>query len=559
MSSSGFGRDLLSALDEAQLSAVEHLRGPLRILAGAGTGKTRVITHRIAHGIREGSYTPNRVMALTFTAKAAGELRSRLRELGAPSVAARTFHATALAQINFFWPQLAKQEAPKVISAKRELLVDAAQQYSLQITPQQLREIAALIEWRKVSLLSIDQAVNERIDLLSFLKSDQLYSLLSGYERLKDERNLMDFEDVLLACAGMLEHEPHVLAQVREQYRHFTVDEFQDVSPAQFHLLRLWLGHRTDIAVVGDPQQTIYEFAGASAKYLQRFDRYYPGAKLLELHHNYRSNDVVVQAAARVFSKNSKSAESAVTIHSYEDESVEASEVAELILTKTKSNVPLSQMAVLYRNQSQAQLLRKELFQRGIPTVLLGQQKFFDIPEVQRAVRVLRANAAAASLSSNYLDQLRDVLRSLGYTDQKPNHDAQSLSSWLYLDVFMKLAQGRLFSHNYREFTDRLMQLVADNYEPSLDAVTLSTIHAAKGLEWEQVWLISLNEGLLPSVFAKNEAEIAQEQRLLYVALTRAKTNVYISWVKRISSRPASRSRFLENLDSSNPDAARTN
>lgn len=544
--------DVLADLDDAQLSAVQHLRGPLCILAGAGTGKTRVITHRIAYGIQEGIYSPNRVMALTFTAKAAGELRSRLRELYAPTVAARTFHATALAQINFFWPQIARQEAPRVIPAKAELLSDAAAKQSLRLTPQQLREVAGLIEWRKVKMLSAESAVNTRGSEFSFLREGQLFSLLNSYESLKSERNAMDFEDVLLACAGMLEHESHILAQVREQYRHFTVDEFQDVSPVQFHLLQLWLGHRTDLAVVGDPQQTIYEFSGASSTYLNHFEHYYPGAKVIELRRNYRSDESVVQAAAKVFNQSGGPLLTPLQINEYADEHSEAKDVATQIMAAAAKGKPFSEIAVLYRNQSQAQLLRKHLSDAGLPVQVLGQQKFFDIPEVQRAVRVLRADAAAASTHKNYLDQVREVLGSLGYSEHRPQNDQAALRSWLYLDVLMDLARGRLHSRNYREFSERLMQLLTDNFEPKLDLVTISTIHAAKGLEWDCVWITGLNEGLIPTVFAKDSAALAQEQRLLYVGITRAKSSIVLSWCSSLNGRPALSSRFLENLDSSN-------
>lgn len=551
--------DVLASLDEAQLSAVQHLRGPLCILAGAGTGKTRVVTHRIAYGIQEGIYSPNRVMALTFTAKAAGELRSRLRELSAPLVSARTFHATALAQINFFWPQIARQEPPKVIKAKADLLTDAAAKLSLRLAPQQLREVAGLIEWRKVKMLSAEKAVNERGAEFAYLRESQLFALLNGYESIKSERNAMDFEDVLLACAGMLEHEGHILAQVREQYRHFTVDEFQDVSPLQFHLLQLWLGHRTDLAVVGDPQQTIYEFSGASSSYLNHFEHYFPGAKVVELEKNYRSDPLVVQAAESVFNNSKSALQVPIQINEFADEYAESEAVAQQILASIATGVPLGEIAVLYRNQAQAQQLRKALNEAGLPVQVLGQQKFFEIPEVQRAVRVLRADAAAASTHQNYLDQVREVLGSLGYSDEKPHSDFESLRSWLYLDVLMGLARGRLRSKNYREFSDRLLQLVADNYEPRLDVVTLSTIHAAKGLEWDHVWLIGVNEGLLPTVFAKDTAQVAQEQRLLYVGITRAKSSIVLSWCASVNGRPALSSRFLKSLDSSKQDEAGRN
>ncbi|MGO2521090.1 MAG: UvrD-helicase domain-containing protein, partial [Microbacterium sp.] len=252
----------LDALDERQREAASVLRGPVAVLAGAGTGKTRVITHRIAHGVDTGAYTPNRVMAVTFTAKAAGELRGRLRALGVEGVSAKTFHAAALAQLNFFWPTLAGSPAPSIVDNKVRLLGQAAEQLRLRPDTATLRDIASQIEWRKVSMLSIDQYA-ELGRSVGRVSAEQLVELQKAFEALKDERRQLDFEDVLLACAGMLEAEPRVAASVHEQYRHFTVDEFQDVSPLQNRLLELWLGDRSDICVVGDASQTIYSFAGA--------------------------------------------------------------------------------------------------------------------------------------------------------------------------------------------------------------------------------------------------------------------------------------------------------
>ena len=235
----------LDGLDEQQREAVTALRGPVCVLAGAGTGKTRVITRRIAHGVDTGAYSPGRVMALTFTSKAAGELRGRLRTLGVDGVAARTFHSAALAQLNYFWPTLAGDRPPAIIDNKVRVLAHAADGIGLELDTPTLRDVAADIEWRKVTLRTIDDYARVRAGgTVGRLPASTAVELHRAYEALKDERRQMDFEDVLLACAGMLETEAHVVAAVREQYRHFTVDEYQDVSPLQQHLLELWVGDR---------------------------------------------------------------------------------------------------------------------------------------------------------------------------------------------------------------------------------------------------------------------------------------------------------------------------
>ncbi|MDQ1607569.1 MAG: ATP-dependent helicase UvrD/PcrA, partial [Microbacteriaceae bacterium] len=267
---------LLAGLDEQQRVAAEALLGPVCILAGAGTGKTRAITHRIAYGVATGAYAPNRVMALTFTSRAAAELRGRLRHLGAGGVAARTFHAAALSQLNFFWPQVIGGQLPSVLDSKGRLLGQASERLGLKVDTATLRDVAAEIEWRKVSGLSIDQYAGRIQDrnIPGSMSAEQLLLLQQSYEDFKDERRQFDFEDVLLACAGMIESEPSVAMQVREQYRFFVVDEYQDVSPLQQQLLDLWLGGRRDVCVVGDASQTIYTFAGATPDYLLGF----PGA-----------------------------------------------------------------------------------------------------------------------------------------------------------------------------------------------------------------------------------------------------------------------------------------
>ena len=234
----------LAALDYEQRVAASLLRGPVCVLAGAGTGKTRVITHRIAHGVDTGAYSPGRVMAVTFTAKAAGEMRGRLRALGVEGVAARTFHATALAQLNFFWPQLANDTAPSIVDKKVRVLGQAADLLRLHLDAATLRDVASRIEWRKVAMRTIDQDAAAHPTGLGSLDAGALADLMRAYEKVKDERRQLDFEDVLLACAGMLESEPRVAAAVHEQYRHLTVDEFQDVSPVQ-HLSLIHISEPT--------------------------------------------------------------------------------------------------------------------------------------------------------------------------------------------------------------------------------------------------------------------------------------------------------------------------
>ncbi len=281
---------LIDALDENQQRVALSLIGPMRVLAGAGSGKTRAITHRIAFGVETGVYAPEKVLALSFTAKAAGEMRARLAALGVEGVACRTFHSAAMRQLMYFWPDVIGGDFPRVRTGKAALLTQAAEQLKLPAKTEVLRSVAAEIEWRKVRMVTPETyaASIETRPLPSALSADHTLALIERYEKLKDERRELDFEDVLLATLGLLESEAWVRDRVHEEFRFFVVDEFQDVSPVQRALLDAWRGNRSDVCVVGDPNQTIYTFAGASSEHLLRFSDDFPNAITVTLDRNYR-------------------------------------------------------------------------------------------------------------------------------------------------------------------------------------------------------------------------------------------------------------------------------
>ena len=546
----------LDALDERQRQAASVLRGPVAVLAGAGTGKTRVITHRIAHGVDTGAYSPQRVMAVTFTAKAAGELRGRLRALGVGGVAARTFHAAALKQLNFFWPTVAGDSAPSLIDNKVRMLGQAADAMRLRPSTATLRDIAAEIEWRKVSMLSIEQyAELERP--ISGIRPEQLIELQSAYEALKDERRQLDFEDVLLACAGMLEAEPRVAAAVHEQYRHFTVDEFQDVSPLQNRLLELWLGDRRDICVVGDASQTIYSFAGAQQRYLLEFERRFTDATVVRLETNYRSRAPILTAANALMRgrpgalalapAGAHDDEETPTLTAYDTETDEAAGVAEAIVRRIASGAAPSEIAVLYRAHAQSAVLQQALAARGVATSVLGGTRFFDMPEVRQAVLALRA-AAVAPTDAGFLPTVRDVLRGLGLTDEPPQAGGAQRDGWEARRAILRLAEEAESGTTLRVFADDLMARAKDQHEPTLQTVTLSTLHAAKGLEWPHVLLAGWAEGSLPISYATSFENIDEERRLAYVGITRAARTLAVSWSRSAGRGERAPSRFLAEI-----------
>ncbi|WP_341579626.1 ATP-dependent helicase [Microbacterium schleiferi] len=567
MVSVGAAVNALDGLDEQQREAVTALRGPVCVLAGAGTGKTRVITRRIAHGVDTGAYSPGRVMALTFTSKAAGELRGRLRMLGVDGVAARTFHSAALAQLNYFWPTLAGDRPPAIIDNKVRVLAHAADGIGLELDTPTLRDVAADIEWRKVTMRTIDEYARIRAGAtVGRLPVSTAAELHRAYEALKDERRQMDFEDVLLACAGMLESEAHVVAAVREQYRHFTVDEYQDVSPLQQHLLELWVGERRDLCVVGDASQTIYSFAGADPRFLIEFPRRWDDARVVELHRNYRSDAAVLAVANDLMRERpgavhltaaaAKTAPSSPpTVSTYRDEADEARGVALRIAEQLRAGADPASIAVLYRTGAQSAEIAAALADAGIATTVLGGRRFFDLPEVRQAVLALRG-ASVAPLERGFIDAVRDILRSLGMTDQAPPAGGAVRESWEARAAILRLAEEAPAGTTMRSFTDELMSRARAQDEPTLRAVTLATLHAAKGLEWDHVYLVGLAEGLLPIAYATHFDQIDEERRLAYVGITRARRSLSLSW--SAGSRGRSPSRFLQEIRTSTRDAAPT-
>ncbi|GAA4179466.1 ATP-dependent helicase [Gryllotalpicola koreensis] len=559
--------DLLAGLDAEQRVAAEALLGPVCILAGAGTGKTRAITHRIAYGVATGAYAPNRVMALTFTNRAAAELRGRLRQLGAGGVQARTFHAAALAQLNHFWPLVAGGRMPELMPGKARTLGQAAQLLKLRLDTPTLRDAAAEIEFRKVSGMSIDAYARAARPTPGRLTAEQLADLMAAYETLKDERKQIDFEDVLLVTAGMIESEPQVAMQVREQYRFFVVDEYQDVSPLQQQLLELWLGDRRELCVVGDASQTIYSFAGASSAFLLGFERRWEDATVVRLEQNYRSAAPVVAAANELM----RGRQGALKLHaasddpgptptlaSYPSDSAEAAAVAASVAASIAAGTPPESIAVLYRVNVQAAALEAALTQAGVPYRVHGAKRFFDLPEVKQAVLSLRAASVTVS-GEPLFKSVSDVLRSLGWSQNPPEGAGAVRDRWESLNALMTLADQAAPGTSFRRFTDELLERQAGQHEPTVRAVTLATLHSAKGLEWDEVHLVGLSEGLVPISYATTFDQVDEERRLLYVGITRARRRLRLSWAETGTGRASARqsSRFLAELGSRIERAAR--
>jgi DNA helicase-2/ATP-dependent DNA helicase PcrA len=552
---------LLEALDPEQREAATSLVGPTCILAGAGTGKTRTVTHRIAYGIAMGQFAANRILALTYTSRAAGELRARLRQLGIPGVAVKTFHAAALSQLEYFWPQLAGVPSPSVLSSKGKVIAEAAEQVGIRFDAALLRDVAAEIEWRKFTMRSLEQyeAIAATRPAVAGLKPEQLVQLQRAYEDIKIKSQKLDWEDVLLLTLGMLQAEPRVLAHVQQQYRFFTVDEYQDISPLQQALLEAWLGDRSDLCVVGDPNQTIYSFTGASSSHLLRFAETYPNASVISLTRNYRSTGNIVSMANRVIRGETSLDElesqgvigSQPNIFEAKDSATEVASIAAEIKQQLARGIKPSEIAVLYRVNSQSELFEKALADAGIDYQVRGGERFFNRPEILQVVRLIRAEMIVPTDKPLY-QIVTDAARELGWKSMEPAEGGAVREQWEALNSFIAIVDELPDGSTIGDFVKEIDDRIRSQHEPVKAAVTLSTIHAAKGLEWDSVFLAGLNEGLLPISYAKTELAIYEERRLFYVGITRARKELSLSSSKlnAITGREQNRSRFLDLVSS---------
>lgn len=559
----GAPADLLAALDPEQRQVAEALRGPVRVLAGAGTGKTRAITHRIAHGVATGVYAPTEVLAVTFTTRAAGEMRTRLRGLGAGGVQARTFHSAALRQLRYFWPHVHGTELPQLTESKLGMVASAARRLRLNTDQALLRDLASEIEWAKVSNVAPQTyaaVAQSRARSVANQSPEVVANVFASYEEVKREQGRMDMEDVLLLTAGMLADDERVAAQVRRQYKWFVVDEYQDVSPLQSALLDLWLGGRDELCVVGDPAQTIYSFAGANADYLRDFPRKYAGTTSIELVRNYRSTPQVVAAANNLLAgtpsqgvalRAQAEAGPAVTFAARPDEVEEAEHVAARILELRKAGREVGEIAVLFRINAQSEAFEEALSARGIPYVLRGAARFFDRPEVREAVTRIRG-AARSGEGEGVLETVSATLSGMGWTPQAPTARGQTRDRWESWQALVDQAsEFEAGGGTLADFVDDLDRRAAEQHAPVADGVTLATFHAAKGLEWDSVFCCGLQDGTLPITYAETAAQVEEERRLLYVGMTRARVDLALSWA--LARQPGGRgsrkpSRFLTPL-----------
>lgn len=551
--------DLLDALDPEQRQAAEAVRGPVCVLAGAGTGKTRTITHRAAYAVRTGAVAPSALLCVTFTARAAGEMRHRLRVLGADGVQARTFHAAARRQLAYFWPKAVGGAPPTLLENKFSLVAAAAGRVGIRPGTSELRDLLSEVEWASCTLTSPDDYVRRAAGRTPPFGAADVAAVYAAYRDLKADQGLVDFDDLLLYTAGILEEHRDVAEEFRSRYRSFVVDEYQDVTPLQQRLLDAWLGDSSEVCVVGDAQQTIYSFTGATPAYLQGFRARYPQATEVRLVRDYRSTPQVVQLANTVLAhvpdrldlhgQRAPGPEPAFLEHP--DEVEEANAVARRCKELVAAGTAVSEIAVLYRVNAQSAAYEAAFTDLGVPYVVRGGERFFERPEVREALLLLRGQAKALDdVPAGLPDAVASVLAIRGWTPEPPASSGAVRERWESLAALHRLAVEHA-DLDLPAFVAELEERAQAQHAPTPGGVTLASLHAAKGLEWDAVFLVGLVDGTLPLVHADTPEQVEEERRLLYVGVTRAREHVALSWA--LARSPGGRqtrrpSRFLEGL-----------
>jgi len=572
---------IIDGLDDEQREAVLAPRGPVCVLAGAGTGKTRTITRRIAHLVAAGHVAPGQVLAVTFTQRAAGEMRARLRALSAgwagvsaESVQALTFHAAARRQLAYFWPRVVGDTGWELLDTKFSVVAQAAHRAGLTTSTDDVRDLAGEIEWAKASLISPEaypDAVAAAGRDVPF-DAAKVAAVYANYEALKARRDgpvLLDFDDLLLHTAAAIENDAAVAEEFRDRYRCFVVDEYQDVTPLQQRVLDAWLGDRDDLTVVGDANQTIYSFTGATPRYLLDFPRRFPDAAVIRLERDYRSTPQVVSLANRVIAAaRGRMAGSRLQLigqrdpgpepvfAEYPDEVAEAAAVARNIDRLIEAGVEPAEIAVLYRINAQSEVYEEALTEAGIPFQVRGGEGFFNRQEIRQALVALQ-RLAERGVEGPLPEVVRVALEPLGLTAQPPS-GTRARERWEALSALAVLVDEEVAQRPELDMGGLLAELRrrADaRHAPVVQGVTLASLHAAKGLEWDAVFLVGLADGTLPISHAlahgPDSEPVEEERRLLYVGITRARKHLTLSWA--LARTPGGRqtrkpSRFLNGI-----------
>ncbi len=550
---------ILDALDPEQRHVATLLDRPLVVLAGAGTGKTRAITHRVAYAVREGRYAAPATLAITFTTRAAGELKTRLAHLGVRRVSARTIHAAALSQCRYFWPQAYGADFPPLLENLFPLVGRAASQILGSVDTTLVRDLIGEIGWAKSSNVPATRYARLARDReISGVEPDRVAQVMEAYEKYKSESGQVDFNDILLCTAALLAERPAIADRIRDAYRHFVVDEYQDVSAIQHRLIALWVDGRQDICVVGDPQQAIHGFAGARAEYLTGFAAEHPEAQQVRLVRNYRSSPAIIELANRIVRRRPSPddlrpvcpAGPEPAFHAEGTEEDEARAVVAWLRQRHDEGLAWSECAVLYRINAQSPLLESALDVARIPYLVKGTDRFWERVEVRDATNRLQ-RAAQAQPAASPTQLLEQLLAAIRWTPEAPSGMGAQRERWESVNSLRQLieeTQEALPDWTAEQFSDWLTDQATLETPPSTGAVTLATMHAAKGLEWDAVAVIGVRETMVPFILSQEEPALSEERRLLHVAVTRARRHLRISWPTKPGRGRGMRSRFLTGL-----------
>ena len=568
---------LIDDLNPAQREAVLATSGPVAILAGAGTGKTRVISRRTAYAIATGVVAADQALVVTFTEKAAGEMVARLAGLGLRGVIARTFHAHALSQLRFFWP-LRHDGAPlpDLLDSKVPILARIARQLPghYRFTP--VRDLATEIEWAKargIAPARYEAAIAALGTRTPPIPVDLMRRVFGDYERAKDRAGRIDFDDLLARTVEMLETDDEAAATVRARKSWFSVDEYQDTNPAQQRLLELWAGDRSDLCVVGDEDQTIYTFTGATSTYLTGFAGRHPGARIVALTENYRSTPQVLGLANRLLAAEGRTKALTATrpdgpppaIERHVDGDAELAAIVRRIRDLLGEVAP-AEIAILVRMNAQLAPIEEALTRAGIAYLVRGV-RFYDRAEVSTALAAIRrlrtavtGRELATAIRAVFRDELGHEPGDTASTPDGPRGDeARERAAALetVLAIVDEVVRGDAAA-DVTAVRAELDRRAAHERDASGDGVNLLTYHRAKGLEWDAVFLPMLEDGTLPIRQAIDDPEaLAEERRLLYVGITRARRHLCLSWADRRETRGRegrrSRSRFFDGLVPSPP------
>lgn len=534
------GDDLLRGLSAAQREAVVTPAAPLAVVAAAGSGKTTVLTRRIAYRVATGSALPRHVLALTFTRDAASELRRRLRrlELRDP-VDTGTFHSVALRLLRD--RALQRNEAPPHVAGDRHRLVrEVLTQLKMRVEPHQA---LADLDWARARMVDPKryEAAIRSERRRSAVPASRYAEFVDAYEQLKRRRGVVDFDDLLANTLDALRTDAPWADAVRWRYRHLFVDEAQDLNPLQHAVLEALRDGRADLCLVGDPRQAIYGWNGADHTTLSEVEVRYPGVTVVALAENHRCTPQVVRAAAAALEASGQRDDSqstlpsgpAVQVQEHTDEHAEAEAVARQVRDLLHHRAG-RQLAVLARTNDQVSLLQRTFTAHGIATERTAGRSPLDVA-LADAARCLNREQLASWVDGAFADG--DPVR------QRVAEEADRFLTSAEPGTFRQWVEAR------NAFDD--LETAANP-----DAVALLTFHAAKGREWWGVFVTGAEDALVPHASASSAAQLAEEARLFYVALTRAEQHLVVTHAAARNSRPAEPSRWLDAVAATATDDA---